>query len=237
MLTGTGPFKFAENTQDNLTMVRNTLYYQTMGKAVLHYEHSSGNKIAEGITIAALPPSIQLRPFTIQSSLIFLASARLTVPVTNLDANGACTIHEKIELVKQDGSVQTLLDTEKNLNALQVSIDSFDVFNLENGQHAIEVTIQVTGGALYDYVTANLPSELWQSILGPRTVTKNFWVTVLADIDENGTVDILDIVLIAANFGKSIGDTGFKSEGDLNMDGEMDIFDIVIVATNFGWHY
>ena len=111
------------------------------------------------------------------------------------------------------------------------------VYNLENGQHTIRVTVEVTGGVLYDYVTANLPSELWQSILGPKTVTKNFWVTVLADIDENGTVDIFDIVLIATNFGESIGETGFKSEGDLNVDGTVDIFDIVNVAINFGWHY
>jgi ABC-type transport system substrate-binding protein len=237
MLTGTGPFKFVENTQDNLTMVRNTLYYQTMDEAVLRYERSSGNKFAEGITIAALTPSIQLRPLKIQSSWIFPASVRLTVPVTNLDVDDSCIIHEKAELLRHNGSIQTLLDVDKSLASFQVDVESFDVYNLENGQHTIRVTVEVTGGVLYDYVTANLPFELWQSILGPKTVTKNFWVTVLADIDENGTVDILDIVLIATNFGKSIGETGFKSEGDLNMDRTVDIFDIVNVAINFGWHY
>lgn len=239
MLVGTGPFVFVENTPSTLTLVRNPFYYQTMDKAALHYERSGGNKSveSEGITIAALPPSIQLRPFKIQSSWVFPASVRVTVPLTNLDVDDACTIHEKVELVRQGGSVETLLDTEKSLSALQVSIDGFDVFNLENGQHTVRMTIQITGGALYDYVTASLPSELWPSILGPKTVTKSFWVTVLADIDENGTVDILDIVLTATNFGKSIGEAGFKSEGDLNMDGTVDIFDIVLVASNFSWHY
>ena len=239
MLVGTGPFVFVENTPSTLTLARNPFYYQIMDKAALRYERSSENKFveSEGITVAALPPSIQLQPFKIQSSWVFSASARLTVPVTNLDVNDASTIHERVELARQGGSVQTLLDVDKSLAALEVSIDSFDAFSLENGQHTVRVTVEVTGGALYDYVTANLPSEQWQSILGPKTVTKSFCVTVLADIDENGTVDILDIVLIATNFGKTIGETGFKSEGDLNMDRTVDIFDIVLVASTFSWHY
>jgi ABC-type transport system substrate-binding protein len=237
MLVGTGPFIFVENNSSALVMTRNPLYRQRMNTVTIHYEQSNGNKFVEGITIAALPPSIQLRPFKIQSSWIFPASVRLTVPVTNLDVDDSCIIHEKAELLRHNGSIQTLVDVDKSLASFQVDVESFDVYNLENGQHTIRVTVEVTGGVLYDYVTANLQSELWQSILGPKTVTKSFWVTVLADIDENGTVDILDIVLIATNFGKSIGETGFKSEGDLNMDGTVDIFDIVNVAINFGWHY
>jgi len=236
-LVGTGPFIYVENTPTTLTMVRNPLYAQRTNTAVMRYENSAASKIAEGITVAALTPSIQLRPFKIQSSLIFPASVRLTVPVTNLDVDNSCIIHETAELLRHNGSIQTLLDANKSLTALQVSIDSFDVYDLENGQHNVRVTVEVTGGALYDYVTANLPSEVWQFILGPRTVQKSFWITILADIDENGTVDILDIVLIATNFGKSIGETGFTSEGDLNMDGTVDIFDIVLVAINFSWHY
>jgi len=239
MLVGTGPFVFVENTPSTLTLVRNPFYYQTANIAALRYERSSvGRSVeSEGITITALPPSVQLRPFKIQSSWVFPASVRIAVPVTNLDVDDSCTIHEKVELLSHNGSIQTLLDVDKNLAPLQADVDSFDVFNLENGQHTVRVTVEVTGGTLYDYVTTNLPPELWQSMLGPRTVTESFWVTVLADIDESGTVDILDIVMIAANFGKSIGETGFKSEGDLNMDGTVDIFDIVLLASNFGWHY
>jgi hypothetical protein len=51
------------------------------------------------------------------------------------------------------------------------------------------------------------------------------------DVNEDGMIDIFDLVLIAQNFGKT---SGFDSRADANGDGKVDIFDLVVVAQHFG---
>jgi hypothetical protein len=51
------------------------------------------------------------------------------------------------------------------------------------------------------------------------------------DVDCDGDVDIIDLVIIAQNFNKS---SGFYEGADQNNDGRVDIVDLVIVAQNFG---
>ncbi|UCD07426.1 MAG: hypothetical protein JSW41_00370 [Candidatus Aenigmatarchaeota archaeon] len=55
--------------------------------------------------------------------------------------------------------------------------------------------------------------------------------TPQGDIDEDGCVDIDDLLLVAANFGLT---SGFDPEADLDGNGKIDIFDLVIVALDFG---
>jgi hypothetical protein len=220
-------------------MVRNPLYYQRTNNAAIRYEHSGQDSIVKGITIAALPPSTQIRPYKVKpSSWEMPAEARLTIPITNLDIDDSIVIHEKIELVRPDSSTQILLDVyDKTLTPLQTSLDTFDLHDLERGSHEIKVTTEVTGGQLYDYVTVNLPPELWSSVLGPRITERAFWVTTLADINKDGIVNILDIVTIAARFGSKMHEQLFKTEADINLDYKINILDIVGVAVDFGWHY
>ncbi len=48
------------------------------------------------------------------------------------------------------------------------------------------------------------------------------------DLDGNGTVDILDLTIVAINFGNKGG------KGDVNGDGRVDIVDLALVAAHFG---
>jgi hypothetical protein len=239
MLVGTGPFVFVQNTPSTLTLARNPFYYQTMDKAAIRYEQFGETKFVEGITVTALAPSIQIRPYKIRPvSWDTTAEARLIVPVTNLDTNGSSVIDEKIELIKPDSSVQVLLDGQDiPLAPLQVSSEVFELHGLEKGEYTIRVSIEVTGGQLYDYVTANLPQAIWQSILGHEPVEKKFWVTTLADINEGGVVNIIDIATIAVCFGSKMFEPLFRTEADINLDHKVNILDIVCVALDFGWHY
>lgn len=50
------------------------------------------------------------------------------------------------------------------------------------------------------------------------------------DVNNDGKVDIFDLILVAKDFGKK--EMGFTA--DLNSDGRVDILDLVVVAKNFG---
>src|SRR4030042_1890065 len=89
------------------------------------------------------------------------------------------------------------------LRSFEMLSDTFDMFNLEKGEQIIKVTLEIVDGSLYDWVTATLPSELWPSILGPKTIEQSFWVTVPADINSDNIVDIFDITIVATAFGNT----------------------------------
>ena len=65
------------------------------------------------------------------------------------------------------------------------------------------------------------------------------WIFVafsLGDLNADGTVDIFDIVIVAAQFGRPV-DPPLPIEdqrADINNDGIVDVFDLVIVAAYFG---
>ena len=239
MLVGTGPFVFIANMPSTLTLARNPFYYQTMDKAVLKYDHFSENNFVEGITVKALSPSTQISPYKLKpNSWAENTSARLTIPVTNLDIGNSNVIHEKVELVRPDTAVQVLCDVyDKALAPMEADLETFDLYNLRKGEYTIRVTVAITGGEFYDYVTINVPPRLWSFLLGPKTVEKSFHVTTLADINEDGAVDIYDIALVATHFGSNIGEPGFSTEADIARDYTIDIFDITKIALDYGWTY
>ncbi len=56
----------------------------------------------------------------------------------------------------------------------------------------------------------------------------------LGDIDEDGDVDIFDIVTIAKAYGSEDGAPEYDPRCDLDNDNKVQIFDIVIAAGNYG---
>jgi len=64
------------------------------------------------------------------------------------------------------------------------------------------------------------------------TITLQF--PLIGDINNDGIVDLLDVVKVAIAFGSHPGDLNWNPASDLNSDGTVDIIDIVIVAANYG---
>ena len=54
--------------------------------------------------------------------------------------------------------------------------------------------------------------------------------SVKPDLNDDGTVDVFDLVLV----GKEFGQTGMETGADINEDGIVNIFDLVLVARHFG---
>ena len=57
---------------------------------------------------------------------------------------------------------------------------------------------------------------------------------MLGDVNNDGTVDIFDVVTVSVAFGSEPGDPNWNQAADLNNDNIVDIFDVVTVTSNFG---
>ncbi len=93
-----------------------------------------------------------------------------------------------------------------------------------------------TGGRMDElYVVAPDGTLLNTYVVGPGaslvTVAQVQLIGVVAaNVNHDGVVNILDLVLVASNFGQ----TGRNLQGDVNRDGIIDVFDLVRIAKYFG---
>jgi hypothetical protein len=57
---------------------------------------------------------------------------------------------------------------------------------------------------------------------------------MLWDVDDDGDVDIFDMVAMASRYGSEEGDPIYNPNYDLDGDGDIDLFDIVSAASHYG---
>jgi len=88
-------------------------------------------------------------------------------------------------------------------------------FQLNNGYHSITVFANDTSGNM-----------------GVSDTVYFFYCK--GDVNKDGKLDIVDLVIIAMRFGSKRGDPKYEPLFDLNEDSLIDIVDIVTIATDFG---
>ena len=113
--------------------------------------------------------------------------------------------------------------------------DSERSIKLEAGASA-EITLKVNG----DFFTkpGDYPISVTATSGTDDTMTAEITTTTTIempppppwDVNEDGSVDIRDLVLVAGQFGES----GEDLKGDLNKDGTVNVLDLVLVASHFG---
>ena len=57
---------------------------------------------------------------------------------------------------------------------------------------------------------------------------------ILADVNNDGIVDIYDLVMVGKAYGSETGDSLWDPECDINSDGIIDIFDLAIIGKDYG---
>ena len=60
------------------------------------------------------------------------------------------------------------------------------------------------------------------------------YTPIKPDVDNDGRVNILDLVLVAIHFGSQIGNANYNAAADLNRDGVIDVSDLLLIGQNLG---
>jgi hypothetical protein len=68
----------------------------------------------------------------------------------------------------------------------------------------------------------------------PQSGTYTIKFRIPADINGDGSVNILDAILFENYFGMQQGEPGWNANADINPDGKINILDLIMVAENFG---
>lgn len=74
---------------------------------------------------------------------------------------------------------------------------------------------------------ASVPCQAGQTTQMPETTL------VGGDANNDGQIDLFDLVIVAAVYRSCAGDPNFDSQADVNETGCVDIFDLVLVASNY----
>jgi hypothetical protein len=56
----------------------------------------------------------------------------------------------------------------------------------------------------------------------------------VSDVDEDGYVDVVDLLYLVDTFGLARGDPGYNSACDFNSDGYVDVVDLLLLVEYFG---
>jgi len=76
-----------------------------------------------------------------------------------------------------------------------------------------------------------------QGYTGGRTITFTRAHQILADVNYDHNIDIIDVVLVTSKYGSKSGDLNWTPEVDLQPSGKIDISDVVVVTSKYGQKY
>ena len=120
-----------------------------------------------------------------------------------------------------------------NVSANDLTLSAGTVVGVEgsrSGGYVFTVT-----GLPYGTITATIGRDITAEdgvALSPQQWT--FQNVPVGDVDGDGHVDVLDLLSLSGNWGKSSGDDGFDARCDLNNDGAVDVMDLLILAEHWG---
>ena len=109
--------------------------------------------------------------------------------------------------------------------AKEIKIESEMVRTDKKGEAELKFTANSKGVKKIAVVSGEIELDQTQAV-----IVKEVQPPLLADVNDDGIVNIFDLVIIAGQFNKS----GVSLSGDVNDDNLVNIFDLIVVAGNFG---
>jgi len=249
-LIGTGGFKFVSRSwapTRTCVLVRNPDYHQTIDKCVNKLLPPEGIMLKSADYTGKTPPTMPhiFKPHMVKPSASVkypqgdpdgTVNLTIEVPISNLAWNYTQDFNKTIVLIYPDGSSATIVpETNIVIDPHVTHTETITLSNLGIGEYTLNVTVEIASGEFYNWVTTNLPPANWTLFLGPRTISKHFWVGVPEDINVDFIVDIEDIYTAALSYGSYPGHERWNSICDLKFDYFVDIEDIFAIALRYGW--
>ena len=96
--------------------------------------------------------------------------------------------------------------------------------DLFSGPHQNETGSDGIGDTAYEIYTLNQD----------KYPLMNPYVPLLGDLNDDRTVNILDVIVLAGSFGSEPDNPNWNPDADLNDDGIINIIDAILIAGNFG---
>ena len=123
----------------------------------------------------------------------------------------------------------TLYANTTQINQTQITLPSGD-------STTTTLTWNTTGFATGDYTISAYATPLpGETDLDDNVFTDgNVRVTVPGDVNGDGSVNIMDLTIVAFAYGALIGEPDYNPDADINDDDIVDMRDLVIVARQLG---
>jgi hypothetical protein len=139
-----------------------------------------------------------------------------------------------VAIANQGGYAETFnVTVSVNTTVIAVIVN----VNLEAGDLVVRIVAWNTTSFSYGNYTLQAVADV---VPGEIDTANNMYVdgtvtvTMLGDINGDGTVDIFDAIVLAGAFGSTPSSPNWIPVADLNYDGTVDIFDAIILAGHYG---
>ena len=145
------------------------------------------------------------------------------------------------------GTWPTITSQERQVQSIVASFDR-PVLNVSADDLALSagtvLSVQGNGNGGYVFAVADLPYGTITATIGGDITAEDgavlspqqwtFQNLPFGDVNGDSHVDVLDLLFLSGNWGKSSGDAAFDVRCDLNNDGSVDVVDLLMLASHWG---
>lgn len=144
---------------------------------------------------------------------------------TDNNADTGCCRGEEYWVVFTPGEDARLCDaTDCDCDSEDEALQPYLEANVDGNtlSFAVDLSVIYKGSRVMNVIVE------WKEVTSPSSVC-----ALRGDFDGNGVIDVSDLEVFCASYGKSEGDPGFDSRCDFDGDGDVDGSDLSVIANGF----
>lgn len=181
---------------------------------------------------------VQIKNATIADRLLNILAPTLYDGIVYIDHSGVLTqeVYKVSGYIESDFQLSTATGSKARegfkveivgtaFNALTDANGYFEIKDVPAGTYDIKISKPCYLTRHITNISVNSDKEL-----SAKSTPISLWI---GDVNENGSINMEDIMIICKSFNSNAGDNNYKECRDLNCDGAINIEDIVIVAKHF----
>ena len=115
-------------------------------------------------------------------------------------------------------------------SSFRVPFSPIHLYRLDAASGLLVPAVNSSGANIIGTVNADGLSATFFGVSRFSTVVGFFPTAVMGDVNEDGTVNCLDLEVVRDSFGRRLGQAGFDARADLNRNGVVDVNDLALVS-------